>query len=94
MSRIKIEIVKLGKNQALGMAHNGERRIEVDIEAHKHERDILDTFIHEATHIVQPELSEDAVIRIAENLTDVLWRSGYRRVNLPKRGDRSRKRVP
>lgn len=93
MSRIRVEIVKLGKNQAFGMAYNGERRIEVDVDAHTHEKDLLDTFIHETTHIVQPELSEDAVVRISAGLADVLWRMGYRRVNLPKRGDRSRKRA-
>lgn len=93
MSRqIKIEHAKLGRNKAFGMAENATRTIVVDEGAHSHERDLMDTYIHESLHIAQPELSEEAVVRVAAELADVMWRVGYRRVILPKRGARTKKR--
>ena len=39
----------------------------------------LDTWIHEILHQIRPKLSEKSVASIAGNITDLLWRVGYRK---------------
>lgn len=40
----------------------------------------LDTVLHEAFHVTDWRTEEDAVRRDARNISDLLWRLGYRRV--------------
>ena len=49
-------------------------------------RDYLGTCVHEATHASRPDLSEKAVAALEADITEVLWKRGYR---LP----RKRKRI-
>jgi hypothetical protein len=44
------------------------------------ESDRLDTVIHEAIHAIRPELDESAVDSTARDISRLLWRLGYRRV--------------
>lgn len=41
-------------------------------------RDYADTVIHETLHASLPKMSEDEVERIAGDITEVLWKRGYR----------------
>ena len=59
------------------------REIEVDESAHRSERGLLDTLIHESLHAADGEMSERKVCQIAADITDVLWRTHWRRV-IPK----------
>jgi hypothetical protein len=51
-------------------------------------RDYADTCIHECLHASDPDMSEDEVARIANDITEVMWKRGYR---LPKPPKRSKK---
>ncbi len=42
-------------------------------------RDRMDTFVHETLHTSLPGLSEAEVSRVADDLSKVLWKAGYRR---------------
>ena len=52
----------------------------VEIEPRQKPRCYLDTVIHEVLHIVLPDASETRILKSAHQITDVLWRLGYRRV--------------
>ncbi len=39
----------------------------------------LDTWIHETVHTSLPNASEEQVVRIANDIAEVLWKVGYRR---------------
>jgi hypothetical protein len=41
-------------------------------------REYLDSYIHELYHIICPNASEKEVERIANDLSKVLWKRGYR----------------
>jgi hypothetical protein len=43
------------------------------------EEDRLDTTLHEAIHCCRQELDEKAVTDLANDLSRLLWRMGYRR---------------
>ena len=78
----KITIVekKLGREKALGLAYQGEGLIEID--PRQSNKAYLDTLIHEGIHILCPEWSEHKVKKNANKLTEILWKSGYRKVQL------------
>jgi hypothetical protein len=61
----------------LGLAHL-ERR-EITLNPDQNEISLMGTAIHEVLHLEQWDLSEEAVIRIEKNITDVLCRLGFRR---------------
>lgn len=78
MPRIKIIYRKLGKEQAYGIS-SSDGVIEIDsrIRSKKH----LEVLIHEVLHILQPEDTEDDIIKKSVTLTKILWKEGYRRVD-------------
>lgn len=39
---------------------------------------LLGTILHEVLHCVEPRWSEDAVLELEKDLTDILWKLGYR----------------
>jgi len=41
-------------------------------------RDYLDTCVHESSHASRPDLSEKEVAKLAADITEVLWKRGYR----------------
>lgn len=60
-----------------GMAYPDEWRIELD--PYLDEKTLIDIAVHETTHVVAPDLSEEATDRIGRHVADVLWRLGFRR---------------
>ena len=60
-----------------GMAYPDEWRIELD--PYLDDKTLIDIAVHETTHVVAPDLSEEATDRIGRHVADVLWRLGYRR---------------
>lgn len=60
-----------------GLAIPHQWRVELDPELD--DKTLLDIAIHEVTHIVAQDLSEEAVDRIGRHAADVLWRLGFRR---------------
>jgi hypothetical protein len=47
----------------------------------KETKERLDTIVHETLHATKWGLTEEEVQRIANDITAVLWRAGYRREN-------------
>lgn len=93
MKKPVIKERKLGKEQALGLAYNNPKDkkkiyrkkygiIEIDprIDKHGGNKGYMDTFIHEALHMIDPVMHEDDVAEMATKLTTVLWEAGYRKV--------------
>ena len=78
MPRIKIVYRKLGREQAYGVA-SSDGVIELDsrLKSKKH----LEVLIHEVLHILNPEDSEDTIIKKSVTLTKILWKEGYRRID-------------
>lgn len=81
MPRIKIVYRKLGKEQAYGIA-SSDGIIEIDsrLKSKKH----LEVLIHELLHVLQPEDSEETIIKKSVTLTKILWKEGYRRIDQTK----------
>jgi hypothetical protein len=60
-----------------GMAYPQEWRVELDPALD--DKTLLDIAIHEAIHVVAPDLSEEATDRIGRHCGELLWRLGFRR---------------
>jgi hypothetical protein len=78
--KIKVVRRKLGKEKADGQAWHSDRLIEIDPRLTP--KNELETIIHEATHIVFPEMSEADVTRHGEAVASVLWKEGFRKCRL------------
>jgi hypothetical protein len=60
-----------------GLAFPHEWRIEIDPALD--DKTLLDIAIHEAAHVVLPDLDEAQVDRLGRQAADLLWRMGFRR---------------
>jgi hypothetical protein len=60
-----------------GLAFPHEWRVELDPELD--DQTLLDIAIHEAAHVVLPDLDEGQVDRLGRHAADLLWRMGFRR---------------
>jgi hypothetical protein len=85
LTRIRIRTRKLPPSMVsgqfrptLGYAWREDWRIDVDPRQAPQER--LDTIIHEALHLLFPKLTERKTTYRAVQLSNLLWRQGYRRV--------------
>lgn len=74
---IEVKYKKLGRHRAYGIA---DEYITLDtrLKGKKH----LEILIHEALHILFPELSEDEVVTKSILLTNLLWSESYRKTDL------------
>jgi len=74
-----VVVRKLGRHRCVGLAieEHGHQRIEVD--PRQPEKEFLNTLIHEAIHLVDFDIPESKVIRLANKAAAVLWEQGYRR---------------
>lgn len=68
-----------GHGKLYGQAFQGMRMIEID--PRQRPRSYFDTLIHECLHLLFPNASESKVAKSAHEMTDVLWRLGFRRVS-------------
>jgi hypothetical protein len=50
-----------------------------------HGKDYMDSLCHEVGHLSMPKASEEEVARLAGDITEVLWKRGYRLPKPPKR---------
>jgi hypothetical protein len=76
MKRFNIKYKKLGKSW--GLAHP-EGYIEVDQRLKS--KKLLEIIVHECVHLLNPDDSEEAVIRKSIMLTNTLWHEKYRRID-------------
>jgi hypothetical protein len=79
MGSIKVKYSKLGRNKVWGYAHSEDNSIEIDIRAKgkKH----CEILVHEAIHLLFPELEEEEVVKKSKLLTNLLWKEQYRRID-------------
>ena len=76
-TKLKVIERKLGREGAWGQAVSGESLIEVD--PRQPPKEYLDTILHEAMHIIEPDWSEGKVSVTARKLSELVWGMGYRR---------------
>lgn len=78
--RKKIKLVdrKLGRERALGQAYSSDKIIEIDPRLRSKVR--LSVAIHEALHVVFPDMSENKIDKAAPKIAKTLWDDGYRRI--------------
>jgi hypothetical protein len=69
---------KLGRERAVGQVTQGEGIIEVD--PRQNPKEYMDTLIHEALHLLEPDWSEKKVCAYARKISRLLWSLGYRRL--------------
>ena len=77
MKRIKIKYAKLGKQKVWGFAHS-DGLIEVDERLKGKKK--MEIIIHEIVHLLNPEDSEEEVVRKSVILTNTLWHEKYRMI--------------
>jgi hypothetical protein len=73
---------KLGRNKAWGMAHTDDNVIEID--ARLKGRKKMEIILHEAMHLLNPQFTEEEVIRQSKKLCLTLWNLHYRQVDNDK----------
>lgn len=76
--RIRVVERKLGRERAYGQAWKGEGWIEID--PRQKSKTYLNTLIHEAMHLLEPDWSESRVTRTANKLAALIWEKNYRRI--------------
>lgn len=79
--RIKIIYRKLGKEQAYGLS-SSDGVIEID--SRLRSKKLLEVLIHEIFHLLQPQDTEDEIIKKSVTLTKLLWKEGYRKIDQAK----------
>ena len=76
--KIKLVDKKLGRERALGQACSSDNIIEIDPRLRPKIR--LSVAIHEALHVVFPDMSESKINRSAPKIAQMIWDDGYRRI--------------
>lgn len=86
--KTKIVYRKLGNEWAWGQAWQDPENPIIEIDPRLGARKHLEVLCHEALHISLPELQdaegEAKIDRIGKEVSEILWRDGYRKVLLPK----------
>ena len=83
MTRQSIKVIdkpglkhRLSNRKLFGEAwDNGE----IWINPNQSEAERLNTVLHEALHVLYPKWTEGRILRVANRLSDVVWRDGWRR---------------
>ena len=70
---------RMTRKPVLGLCEDDGK---ITIHHKQSEEERMDTVIHEVIHHLQPEATEEEVIRQASLLSTVLWKAGYRRTLL------------
>ena len=79
--KIKIIHKKLGREQAHGIADSDGI---IYIDPRLKGRKALEIYIHETMHLLNPDDSEEEIVRKSIVLCKLLWRLGYRKVDNTK----------
>lgn len=77
MKRIKIKYKKLGKQKVWGLAHSDGI---VEIDERLKGRKKMEIIIHEVMHLLNPNDSEEEIVRKSVLLTNTLWHEKYRMI--------------
>ena len=82
-SRVKIKKPtirnkNIAEKDVLGYALTDDFEIEID--PRQTSREYLNTLIHEMLHCFLPDLSEQAIIKMSNIITEKIWARRYRRI--------------
>lgn len=77
---MKVVYRKLGKEKAWGQAHIDDNTIEIDPRLRGRRK--MEILIHEALHILNPEMSETKVLEQGRRIANLLWKQHFRQVDL------------
>lgn len=77
--RIKVEHKKIGRHHADGLAYQEERRIVIDERLKG--KAYLGTAIHELLHVHRPDLTEEEVTKLSDDLCNDLWDLKIRKID-------------
>lgn len=77
---MKVVYRKLGKERAWGQAHTDSNTIEIDPRLKGRKK--MEILIHEALHILNPEMSETRVLDQGRRIANLLWKQHFRQVDL------------
>lgn len=69
---------KLGREQAWGQCWQSHGLVEID--PRQNSKSYLNTMIHEMLHLYFKKASERWVAKVADRMSEALWRRGYRRI--------------
>lgn len=79
---IKVKYRKLGKQKVWGLADSqGIIYIDSRLRGKKH----LEILIHETLHLLYPDDSEDLIVEKSIELTNIIWKQRYRRIEEDKK---------
>lgn len=76
---IKVVYKHLGKHQALGMAFKEDAEMHIDKRLKGLQ--FLDTFTHEAFHLLFPDITEEEIDRRATIFAELIWKENWRKVD-------------
>lgn len=76
---MKVVYRKLGKEKAWGQAHVDTNTIEIDPRLRGRKK--MEILIHEAIHILNPEMSETKVLEQGRKIANLLWKQHFRQVD-------------
>ena len=83
MNTVKsITYKKLGRKSALGLAHVDTGEIEIDSRLEGFQ--LLYVIVHETMHVQNPRWSELQVEGHSKEMANILWKEGFRKVDLGK----------
>lgn len=77
---MKVVYRKLGKEKAWGQAHIDSNTIEIDPRLKGRKK--MEILIHEAIHLLNPEMSETKVLEQGRKIANLLWKQNFRQVDL------------
>jgi hypothetical protein len=77
-NRKKITVIykKLWRRKAWGLSYDDDWTIEIDERAKGKKK--LELLIHEASHLLHPEKTEEQIVKMSVILTKLLWNEGLR----------------
>lgn len=79
---IKVKYKKLGKEKVWGLADSqGIIYLDSRLKGKKH----LEILIHETLHLLYPDDSEDLIVEKSIELTNLIWKQRYRRLEEDKK---------
>ena len=53
----------------------------IEIDERLRGKKLLEIHIHEVSHWIHPDLSEDEIRKCSRKMTEYLWREGYRKID-------------
>lgn len=82
-SRVKVKKPRIinkhiKEKNVLGYAYQDD--FEIEIHPEQDSREYLNTLIHEMLHCFLPDVSEYSITRLANIMTEKIWRRRYRRM--------------